>query len=126
MTPRIRLSPTPARTAVIVSDDLGFVGMLRERLRQAGCRPIWARNAREAVVAITDERPAIVVIDVGVPRVRGLELLAKLDRSPVLARIPRLVLSSSDQDLRGRIKCFQAPDLVRIAERVGDDPRLAE
>ena len=94
----------PARPAVIVADDLGFVGMLRERLKQAGCRPIWARDAREALVAITDERPAIVIIDVGVPRVRGLELLAKLDRRPMLARIPRVVLSSSDQDLEGRIE----------------------
>jgi len=82
----------PPRPVVVVGDDLDVVGMLRERIRQAGYRPIWARDVREALEAITHERPAGVIIDVDEPRVQGLELLAKLDRSPALARIPRLVL----------------------------------
>jgi CheY-like chemotaxis protein len=93
MTPSIRRSPTPVRTIVIVDRDVGFVAIVRERIRQAGYRPIWAPDAREALAAITHEKPAMLVIDIDVPCICGLELLAKLDRSPALARIPRVVLS---------------------------------
>ena len=93
MTPSNRRSPTPVRTIVIVDRDVGFVSIVRERIRQAGYRPIWAPDAPEALAAITHEKPAMLVIDIDVPGICGLELLAKLDRSPALARIPRVVLS---------------------------------
>ena len=125
MTPQIRRSPTPIRTVVIVGDDLGFVGMLRERIKEAGCRPIWAPDAREALAAITHEKPAIVVIDIGAPSVRGRELLAKLERSPALARIPRVLLSIPTKTSR-----HDGPDSAQCrrtnARRLGNETGLSK
>jgi hypothetical protein len=125
MTPPIRRSPTPVRTIVIVDHDVGFVGIVRERIRQAGYRPIWAPDAREALAAITHEKPAMLVIDIGVPWICGLELLAKLDRSSALARIPRVMLSRRGA-LAGRDSTPWPVSVKRIDLAVPDQPAAGE
>lgn len=86
-----RGSPTPP--VVIVEDDADFVAVLREGVRDAGYRPVWARDGREALTAITDDRPAAILVDVAMLPMNGLDLLATLERSPVLSRIPRLIVT---------------------------------
>ena len=81
------------RPVVIVDDDADFVAILREGVRDAGYRPIWARDGREALSAITDERPAAVLVDVEILELNGFDLLATLERSPVLSRIPRVIVT---------------------------------
>ena len=88
----------PARTVVMVADDADFVAILREGIRQAGYRPIWARDGREALSAITDEKPAVLLVDVTMSGMNGDGLLATLDRSPALARIPRLIFTNGTGD----------------------------
>ena len=86
---------------VIVDDDVAFAELLREGIRDAGYRPVWARDGREALTAITHEKPAMVLIDIEMPVMNGSELLAKLARSPALARIPRAVLTGDSRFARG-------------------------
>ncbi|HEY7371450.1 MAG TPA: hypothetical protein VIF57_04670 [Polyangia bacterium] len=77
---------------MLVVQDVGVAGVLRERITEAGYRPICACDVSDALEAITHERPAVVVVEVGAPCVAGRALLAKLDRARPLARIPRLVI----------------------------------
>jgi DNA-binding response OmpR family regulator len=81
-----------ARTVLIVGDDVEVAATLKHVVNDAGYRSMWARGSREAIWAMTDERPALVLIDLA-PRIAGRQLLAKMDRSPALARIPRAVLT---------------------------------
>jgi DNA-binding response OmpR family regulator len=83
-------APTPP--VVIVEDDADFVAILREGVREAGYRPICARDGREALSAILDERPAAVLVDLAMAT-NVSDLLATLERSPVLSRIPRLIVT---------------------------------
>jgi CheY-like chemotaxis protein len=82
---------------VIVAQDVAVVGELRARMGKAGYRPISAADVAEAIAAITHEKPALVLVDVVEPGVHGWDLVAKLDRSPALARIPRVVLGRGGQ-----------------------------
>lgn len=92
MDPFFRECRTPP-PIVIVDDDAAFAELLREGIRDAGYRPICACDGREGLTAIMHEKPAMVLIDIEMPEMNGSELLAKIDRSPALARIPRAVLT---------------------------------
>ena len=44
------------------------------------------------------ERPHLVLLDIRMPKVDGLEVLRQLKADPVLKRIPTVMLSSSDRE----------------------------
>ena len=83
----------PTRPVVIAEGDADFVAILRGGVRDAGYRPIWARDGREALSAIMDQRPAAVLVDIATLEMDGVDLLATLEGSPVLSRIPRVIVT---------------------------------
>jgi len=82
---------------VIVDDDVAFLELLREGLRDAGYRTLCARDGGEALAAITNQRPAMVLVDIEMPGMEGLDLLAKIDRSPLLSRIPCALMTGDSR-----------------------------
>lgn len=112
---RERLTSTP--TVVIVDDDVDLVGRLRRGIADAGYRPVWARDAHEALLAMTDKRPAAIVIDGRLPDTETSALMAKVDRSPALSRIPRVVLRGgevAEPDSNASPTCFKSGNLERL------------
>jgi CheY-like chemotaxis protein len=92
----LRQRPTSTPTVLIVNEDQGFVTRLRKKIQDAGYRPVWARDGREALAAMTDERPAVILMDENLPAAEASALMSKVDRSPALSRIPRAVLRAED------------------------------
>jgi DNA-binding response OmpR family regulator len=86
----------PAAPIVIVEDDVNLIRLLRAVVSKEGYRPVSARDSHEAVSAITDERPALVVVGLRGNWLDRLALVTTLDRLPVLSRIPRLILGRGE------------------------------
>ncbi|MEW5781080.1 MAG: response regulator [Pseudomonadota bacterium] len=62
-----------------------------------------ARDGEEALAWLPrwlagEEKPAVILLDLKLPKVHGLEVLAALKREPPLARIPVVVLTTSKDD----------------------------
>lgn len=62
-----------------------------------------ARDGEEALAWLPrwlagEEKPAVILLDLNLPKVHGLEVLAALKREPPLARIPVVVLTTSKDD----------------------------
>lgn len=77
-----------------MAEDEALLGAaLREGLQQAGFAVDWFRDGAAARAALETERFAGVVLDLGLPRLAGLELLrslrAKRDTTPVLVLTAR-------------------------------------
>lgn len=56
-----------------------------------------AENGEEALDAMRSQRPDLVLLDLKMPKVDGLEVLAEIKGSPELRSIPTVVLTSSDR-----------------------------
>jgi len=50
--------------------------------------------------------PSVVVLDINLPRLSGLEVLARLRADPRTALLPVVILTSSDED-RDRLKSYE-------------------
>jgi PAS domain S-box-containing protein len=80
---------------ILVADDnpdmRRYIGGL---LEQVGLRVIYATNGAEAFEQATSATPDIIVSDVMMPELDGLQLLAKLRGDPELATIPVILVSA--------------------------------
>lgn len=62
-----------------------------------------ARDGEEALAWIPrweagEEKPAVILLDLKLPKVEGLEVLAAMKERPPLARIPVVILTTSKDD----------------------------
>lgn len=73
-------TPAPAgTTTVLVIDDDPDIGLVLSSLfRRIGVRTVVARDGRDALGLVAEVAPQLVVLDLGLPDVDGLDLLPKL------------------------------------------------
>ncbi|MGK5447871.1 SpoIIE family protein phosphatase [Streptomyces radiopugnans] len=88
-------SVLPAPAHVLIADDNADMReYLTRLLRGAGYRVSAVNDGREALRAVRTDAPDMVVSDVMMPRMDGLELVAALRADPRTASVPVLLLSA--------------------------------
>lgn len=109
---------------LLVEDDPLLGDGLQVGLRQAGFDVDWARDGVAARLALTTESYAAVVLDLGLPRLDGLELLrgqrAAGNKVPVLILTARDALEDRLQGLDGGADDYviKPVDLQELAARL--------
>jgi two-component system phosphate regulon response regulator PhoB len=79
---------------LIVDDEPDALEILGFKLREAGFTPLLARDGAKALVAARDERPDLIVLDLMLPEVDGLEICKILRRDPLTATVPIIMLTA--------------------------------
>ena len=79
---------------LLVEDDEMIAAAMQDGLRQAGYTVDWARDGREAELALADTPYDLMLLDLGLPRRSGLEILraARTRGNP----IPVLIVTARD------------------------------
>jgi hypothetical protein len=93
MKPVSRELSTSARTVLIVGEDVALVADLRRGVQDSGHRPVSASDKRDAVEAITHEKPVLIIAVTTCPGDATSRFLATVGRVPALARIPLVLLA---------------------------------
>jgi two-component system chemotaxis sensor kinase CheA len=98
--PSTAVGPDPLHgTRVLVVDDAMIVReMERSILEQAGYQVAIARDGVEALAALVDQPCDLVVTDIDMPRMNGLQLTAEIRRLPRTAQLPVILLTSHADD----------------------------
>lgn len=86
-------APVQRPTLLVVDDHAELRRYLADRLADAYQVSV-ARNGEEALAAIAEELPDVVVSDVMMPGVDGIDLARSLRRNPETAGVPLLLLSA--------------------------------
>jgi DNA-binding response OmpR family regulator len=86
-----------AATILVVDDDPVILQLLQVNFEMEGFTVITAADGQEGVERTRADRPDIVVSDVMMPRMSGLELVAELKGDPDTAAIPVLLLTAKAQ-----------------------------
>ena len=79
---------------LIVDDEPDALEILGFKLKEAGYAPLFAKDGSRAIVAAREEQPALIVLDLMLPEVDGLEVCRVLRRDPETAAIPILMLTA--------------------------------
>ncbi len=84
------------QTVVVVEDDPSIADLLDLYLREAGFRVLLAADGRRGLEVITQQQPALAVLDIGLPGMDGLELCRQLRTS---SNLPILFLTARDAEI---------------------------
>lgn len=117
----------PARRAakvLIVDDDPHIRSMLSDLVTTLGCEASWVADGASALRAVVQARPDVVLLDILMPGLNGIELLPSL--RALVPRVPVIMLSgTADEELgrqaltRGAFDYVMKPvDIRRLAELI--------
>ncbi len=79
---------------LVVDDEPDALEVLGFKLKEAGFIPLFAKDGTRAIAMARDERPALMVLDLMLPEVDGLEVCKILRRDPGTSMMPILMLTA--------------------------------
>jgi len=113
---------------LLAEDDEFSRDMLVRRLQRKGYEMIAAADGREALKAIRQHRPDLILMDLDMPVMDGRAAIQVLKSDPRTFRIPIIVLTShtSKQDVADAVKagCYAYEAKPVVLQRLMD--RIAE
>ncbi|MBN1219209.1 MAG: response regulator [Anaerolineae bacterium] len=88
----------PREDIVVADDDPVALRLLARIIEMTGYKATTARNGQEAVEKIRELQPALVVIDIMMPRFDGFEVCQQIRNDPTLTHQPYIImLTARDQ-----------------------------
>jgi CheY-like chemotaxis protein len=112
------------RPVLIVDDDAATLAAEHEVLAESGFRVVEARDGTEALLAMQDDPPALIVLDVQMPGMDGPSFARALRTG--LRRVPLVILTGVADPRREADRCnaeaylrkpFDARELVSLVRR---------
>jgi two-component system KDP operon response regulator KdpE len=98
------MNDTPKPLVLVVDDEPQIRRLLTVTLEANGYRVLSAMNGQEGVVLAAQHRPALVILDIGLPDLSGQEVLARLRE---WSEAPVIILSVRD-DEKGKVAALDA------------------
>jgi DNA-binding response OmpR family regulator len=80
---------------LVVDDEPKIVQLVRDYLERAGFAVSTARDGNEALMRAHSERPDLIVLDLGLPGLDGLEVTRRLRRD---SGVPIIMLTARDDE----------------------------
>ncbi len=107
------MSDKDATRILIIDDDIEFANLLRMHLSAAGYAAEMAEDAVEGGKALLARRPALILCDINMPFMSGLDLMSLMRSDASLASIPVVVISGrTDRDTLTRAVELGAADFL--------------
>jgi hypothetical protein len=91
-----REGSSPSRPILVVEDDAPTREMIAELLKTKGHAVVTAADGASARAQVASSLPALVILDLVLPKVGGFELLAEWRAKPRTSELPVFVLTSKE------------------------------
>ena len=86
-----------AKKILIIEDEEIIFTLIQKKLSQLGYNVFVSRDGQDGLEAMRREKPDLVLLDMVMPKLGGLEVLEQKARERELKNIPVIVISNSGQ-----------------------------
>jgi len=94
---------------LVVEDDMSNREMLARRLEWEGYQVVTAENGAQAIVRAIEERPSLILMDMGLPVLNGWQATHRIKSNAATRTIPIIALTafalSSDREKCLKVGC---------------------
>lgn len=112
------INKQPAKI-LIVEDELTEATVFKEYLNRAGYKAVIAPDGERALEMIEKERPDLILLDVFLPKLDGIEVLKRLELNPSFSKIPVIVVTNlTDSETASRILSIRNTDYLVKSENI--------
>lgn len=119
----------PGPTVVVADDEAHIRMIVAERFRSAGFRVMEARDGEEALELVKTHHPVLIVTDLQMPYMNGVEFCTQVAADEATSHIPAILLTArghivSPEDMARTVikktmaKPFSAKTLLETAQGV--------
>ena len=104
---------------LVIDDDEDNRAVLGEVLSEQGYSVVCARDGADALGLLRSLRPQMILLDLNMPNMSGLEFRAAQRRDPALTGIPIVVMTAMDRS-RDRIGELDPVETMRKPVKLAD------
>ena len=79
---------------MIVEDEEDAAELFAEMMRVSGYRVLKTSKSAPAIDMMTKEKPDVILLDIMMPEISGLDIMRLMRNDPVLANIPVVVITA--------------------------------
>jgi len=102
------------RKILFIEDETTQIMMVQTRLEASGYEVISALDGEEGLKKVHEENPDLILLDLIIPKIDGLEVCRRLKGSVDTNNIPVIVITASGtRDVEGMCHAVGADDVVR-------------
>jgi len=110
------------RTVLVVDDDANIRLLLRDELWEKGYNVISAVDGDEALISFDEEYVDIVILDIRMPKVNGIEVLKTIRKTN--QKVPIIIYTANPDDLPdlsgygNTVKITKSSDIDNLIKQV--------
>ncbi|MCL5093575.1 MAG: response regulator [Patescibacteria group bacterium] len=102
---------------MIVDDDQRLLTLYEATLKSQGYRVVTASNGEQALSDIIREKPDLVILDIMMPKLHGINVLDILKATPDVADTKVVILTAlSDESMKNKALELGASDFIVKSE----------
>jgi two-component system cell cycle response regulator DivK len=85
----------PGELILIVEDNEKNLKLVRDLLQVSGYRTLESITAEDGILVAKESRPALILMDIQLPGMTGIEALKVLRADPITQKIPVIAVTAS-------------------------------
>ena len=93
------VQPEPGKRILVVEDNLDSRNILTRLLRMEGFEAASAVDGLNALELISVQKPDLIITDINMPRMDGIELISSVRKDRKIAEIPIMVVTAFGSDV---------------------------
>jgi DNA-binding response OmpR family regulator len=90
--------PNTAKKILIVEDEEALLNALPDKLTSEGFSVDKAENGEQGLNQIQKEKPDLILLDIIMPKMDGMQMLGMMKQNPETKDVPVLILSNLDDN----------------------------
>lgn len=92
------MSPAVSKKILIVEDEQDILQLVKLYLEKEGFRTVTAATGSEGLKQVKQEKPDLIILDLMLPELDGLEVCKRLRSAPETAMLPIIMLTAKAEE----------------------------
>ena len=105
-------------TVLLAEDDVILADLYTERLKQEGFTVVHASNGEDALKYVSEYSPALIILDIMMPKMNGLDVLKAIKDNPATNQIPVIIVTALVQEIEKINKMMNPADAYIVKSEV--------
>jgi DNA-binding response OmpR family regulator len=105
-------------TILLAEDDIILSELYSDRLKQEGFNVVHASNGEDALRFVEEYHPSLIILDIMMPKMNGLDVLKALKENPETETIPVIIVTALVQEIEKISKMMAQADAYVVKSEV--------